>query len=234
MRASRDENCGGRTVGELRKALGGEIGFDLAHGQVRGINVGKLLRQAQALMQGQVLSAAADQGESTDFAELKGHGRIVNGVLTTDTLSAANPGFRFSGEGSIDIGNERINYLLKPTVVESTEGAGGEKGLDQLKGLTVPIRVTGSFDDPKYTVDVQEALKQKAGQQLNKELTKQIERHSDKLGGFGGLLKRALDQQTGTPPQQQQQAPAPAQQQQQAPAPQQQAPAQQQAPPKNP
>lgn len=211
-----DISSAGRTVGDVRKALDGEIGFNLAHGQVRGINVGKLLRQAQSLMQGQVLNAAADQGESTDFAELKGHGKIVNGVLTTDTMSAANPGFRFSGEGSVDIGNEQINYLIKPTIVETTEGAGGTKGLDQLKGLTIPIRVTGSFNDPKYTIDIQEALKQKAGQRLNQELQKQIDKHSDKLGGaLGDILKGALQKQTGQPSQQQQ-------------------PQQQQPPPKNP
>ncbi|HZP11950.1 MAG TPA: AsmA family protein [Nevskiaceae bacterium] len=212
-----DISSAGRTVGDVRKALDGEIGFNLAHGQVRGINVGKLLRQAQSLMQGQVLNAAADQGESTDFAELKGHGRIVNGVLTTDTLSAANPGFRFSGEGSIDIGNEQINYLIKPTIVETTEGAGGAKGLDQLKGLTIPIRVTGSFNDPKYTIDIQEALKQKAGQKLNQELQKQIDRHSDKLGGaLGDILKRSLNKNM-PPPEQPKPQPAPQQQQPQAP-----------------
>ena len=195
-----DINSSGRTVGDIRHALAGEVGFNLQNGAVKGFNLGQILREGQALLNRQVPSAGANEPKQTDFAELKGHGKIASGVLTTDYLTATNPAFRFTGEGTVDIGNERINFLAKPTVVETTEGSGG-KGLDDLRGLTVPIRVTGTFDDPKYTIDIQEALKQKAAGRLNQEIEKQKGRLGDKLGEF---LQRSLgpkDQQQQPQPQ---------------------------------
>ena len=187
-----DINSSGRTVRDVRHALNGTVDFNLDKGAVKGFNLGLILRRAQALLKHEALGAAGGEQQQTDFAELKGKGHISNGVLTTDYLTAINPAFRFAGEGTVDIGNEQINYLAKPTVVENTEGAGG-KGIEELKGLTIPIRVTGSFDDPKYTIDIQEALKQKAASRLNQEIDKQKGRLLDKLGDF--LNKRGGGQQ---------------------------------------
>ena len=187
-----DINSSGRTVRDVRRALNGTVDFNLDKGAVKGFNLGLILRQAQALLRHEQIAAGGSEQKQTDFAELKGKGHINNGVLTSDYLTAVNPAFRFAGEGTVDIGNEQINYLAKPTVVENTEGAGG-KGIDELKGLTIPIRVTGSFDNPKYTIDIQEALKQKAASRLNQEIDKQKGRLLDKLGDF--LNKRGGGQQ---------------------------------------
>ncbi len=215
-----DINSSGRTVADVRHALAGDVGFNLANGAIRGVNIALIVRRAQALLKKQQLPPEDRGNQQTDFAELKGHGRIANGVLTTDTLSATNPAFRLSGEGSIDIGNERIDYLLKPTIVETSEGAGSTKELADLRGITIPIRVTGSFQDPKYTPDVEGIVREQAKAQLNKEIDKQLQKHGDKIGGaLGDLLKRSL--QKGQP-----QQPAQPQQPQQQP--------QTQPPPKNP
>jgi AsmA protein len=54
--------------------------------------------------------------------------------------------------GDIDIGNEKINYLAKPTIVKSLKGQGGAE-LDDLSGITIPVKITGTFADPKYGMD---------------------------------------------------------------------------------
>ena len=54
--------------------------------------------------------------------------------------------------GDIDIGNETINYLAKPTVVQSLKGQGGAD-LDSLAGLSIPVKITGTFSAPKFGMD---------------------------------------------------------------------------------
>jgi AsmA protein len=54
--------------------------------------------------------------------------------------------------GDIDIGNERINYLARPIIVKSLKGQGGAE-LDNLSGMAIPVKITGTFSDPKYGMD---------------------------------------------------------------------------------
>jgi AsmA protein len=54
--------------------------------------------------------------------------------------------------GDIDIGNETINYLAKPTIVKSLKGQEGAD-LDSLAGFTIPVKITGTFSSPKYGMD---------------------------------------------------------------------------------
>jgi AsmA protein len=57
-----------------------------------------------------------------------------------------------------------MNYLAKATVVNSDVGQGGAD-LGQLKGLTVPVRVSGAFDALSFKIEwgamLQDATKAK-------------------------------------------------------------------------
>ncbi len=89
-------------------------------------------------------SVASDQKQKTDFSEMSASFNIKNGVAHNDDLSIKAPILRITGSGDIDIGNETLNYVAKPTVVASLKGQGGND-LDKLSGLTFPIKLTGSF-----------------------------------------------------------------------------------------
>lgn len=56
-----------------------------------------------------------------------------------------SPYIRLGGAGDLDIGAGQMNYVAKASVVGSAEGQGGQ-GLDQMKGLTLPVRVSGPFE----------------------------------------------------------------------------------------
>lgn len=140
----------GSTVGALKKALGGSAAVNLADGAVKGINVAKTLRGAGSLFGKQAQTQGANTEEKTDFSELKASFKIANGVAHNDDLSLKSPLLRLAGNGDINIGNDSINYLAKATVVGSLQGQGG---MDNLKGITVPVRLSGPFTDLKYTLD---------------------------------------------------------------------------------
>ncbi|MGH8689974.1 MAG: hypothetical protein ACREUS_02990, partial [Burkholderiales bacterium] len=76
-----------------------------------------------------------------------------------------------------------LNYLAKATVVATSKGQGGAER-DRLAGLTVPVKLSGSFDDLKYEVD----YKAMAGAAAKSELGEKVQ---ERLGGrLKGLLGR--------------------------------------------
>jgi uncharacterized protein involved in outer membrane biogenesis len=173
----------GRTVGELKRSLNGDVSMSLRNGAVKGFNLAEIVRQGEALVQGRQLASSAAPPQ-TDFSALDFKGHIVNGVLHDD-LSGQSPYLRVAGSGQADLVNKTIDYVAKPTIVKSPEGQGG---LGNLVGLTIPVKVGGTFDKPSYGVDVQSALKQDAVKRLTDQLINKNPGLAEKLKGFGALF----------------------------------------------
>ncbi|HLD09768.1 MAG TPA: AsmA-like C-terminal region-containing protein, partial [Methylophilaceae bacterium] len=149
-----DVKTQGATVGALKKSLNGSAALNLADGAVKGIDIVGSIRELKSKLNviKQQSNVGADQRKRTEFSEMTATFKINNGVAHNDDLNIKAPLFRISGSGDIDIGNETINYLAKPTVVKSLKGQGGAD-LDALSGITIPVKVTGTFSNPKYGMD---------------------------------------------------------------------------------
>ena len=164
----------GNTVNAMKKALNGNMSLNLADGAIKGINIARKLRDAQGMLGKGGASAqtqSANKEEKTDFSELKASFKVNNGVAHNDDLSLKSPLLRVTGNGDIDIGNDRMNYIAKATLAKTLEGQGGK---DAVGGITVPVRVSGPFADLKYTLDfgamVGEAAKEKVKTKLQDQL----------------------------------------------------------------
>ncbi|MDP9142417.1 MAG: AsmA family protein [Pseudomonadota bacterium] len=163
----------GTTVGDIRKALNGTLSFKVEQGAVKGFNLGQILRTGEALLHGQAVPKASNEPLETDFAALSASASIVNGILSTSDLAAASPAFRLAGSGSIDLVNETINFIAKPTVVETSKGQGG-KDLEALKGLTIPIELSGNLFKPKYKLGLDQVVKDKAKDKLKEKIGEEL------------------------------------------------------------
>ena len=184
-----DATTAGRTVGAAKKALDGKLAFNLSDGAVKGFNLGQIMRSGQALLARQMPAAATT--EATDFAELRGSGVIVDGVIKSDDLTAKNPLLRLEGAGEVNLVNETINYLAKPTLVNTAGGQGG-KELANLSGIAVPIRISGNLYTPKVSIDWQSALKQQAVTELREKLGVSEEVVREKREELRGKAKEAI------------------------------------------
>lgn len=149
-----DLRAQGGSVDAIKKTLQGKAGLNLRDGAVKGINIAARLREAKAqlgALKGEKVQAANVQ-EKTDFSELSASFDVSRGVAHNDDLSAKSPLLRVAGNGDIDVGAETLNYLAKATVVGSLEGQGGRE-LAALKGVTVPVRISGPFKAPQFALD---------------------------------------------------------------------------------
>jgi len=124
-RVTTDLRTEGATVGALRSALGGQTAIQIRDGAVRGINLAQLMRQARAAIGQQDEERPTDQSVQTDFTELSASFQIREGIAHNKDLDGRSPFLRVSGEGSIDLARESIDYMARATLTGTPEGQGG-------------------------------------------------------------------------------------------------------------
>jgi len=145
-RVTADLNTSGATVGAMRSNLAGTTALQLRNGAVKGVNLARSMRQAKAaLSMKQDAVSKARSTEKTDFSELTATARIAGGVATSDDLDVKSPYLRIGGAGRFDIGRGQMDYTARATVIGSPAGQDGAE-LNALKGVTVPVQLSGPFD----------------------------------------------------------------------------------------
>lgn len=176
----------GMTPDDLKANLNGNVAFTFTNGSIKGINIPKMLRDAVVKIKG----GTPDPSEvnETDFASLGGTAKITNGVLDNQDLLMMSPLMRLNGEGQVNIPREGIDYLLTATVVSSLKGQKGEP-LAELAGLSAPIRITGTFAQPKFKLDLTTLLRDKGVQELKEKVEKKLFKDKKIGNALEGLFK---------------------------------------------
>ncbi|MES2501756.1 MAG: AsmA family protein, partial [Pseudomonadota bacterium] len=212
-----DVTTQGASVNALKKALAGSAALNLADGALKGVDIAGSIRELKSKVNIlKTKDASADKTKKTDFSELTATFNIKNGVAHNEDLAMKAPILRLAkgdSRGDIDIANETINYLAKPTIVKSLKGQGGAD-LDDLSGIAIPLKITGTFASPKYGMDfaalgtalAQSKLLDKVGGEKGAAV-KELINGGDKAEALKGLLnkKKPADAAAGT-----EAAPAPA------------------------
>jgi AsmA protein len=189
-----DITAAGTTVNAMKRSLAGTTKVRLADGAIKGINIAEIIQKGRNLLGSQSAASgqsANDNSRRTDFTELTASFVIKNGVAHNEDLDAKAPLFRLGGKGDINIPAASLDYVAKAAVVATTKGQGGAER-DRLAGLTVPVRLSGPFDDLKYDVDFRamagEAAKSEVGEKLKDRLGEKLkdEKVRDKLKGLLG------------------------------------------------
>ena len=142
-----DVTMSGRSQKQMMRSLNGTGKVTFLDGAIRGVNLADLVRNIRG-----VLGGGQNTGiQKTDFAELSGNFSIRNGILSNRDLVLLNPLLRLTGAGTIDIPNRTLKYRFVPTAVSTIEGQGGKR---DVTGISVPVIVSGTWDNPTFTPDV--------------------------------------------------------------------------------
>jgi AsmA protein len=148
-----DVTTTGTTVAALKRGLNGSARIDLRDGAVKGVNLGEIVKTAGALLGSRAgVEGQGRASDQTEFAELSGSFAIRNGVARNDDLVGRSPLLKVAGAGTIDIGADRIDYLVKATPVGAIPIGGGRQ-ITALQGVAVPVRIAGPLTAPGYSVD---------------------------------------------------------------------------------
>lgn len=194
VRARLQADAGAAEV--LKRSLAGRIELRVRDGAIKGVNIAQMMREASARLRGE--TAPASGANQTDFTALSATLDAAGGVLRNDDLAMSSPLLRVGGAGSANLLSETIDYRLRTSVVATLAGQGGED-LDNLRGVTVPIRITGSFAQPAFALDldalIADSLRDRARQKLEERLQEKLpaplqEQLPDRLReGLGRFLR---------------------------------------------
>lgn len=140
----------GRSQRSIVSSMNGGGAFQFTDGALHGFNLAEMVRN---LSTGGLAKGAAAK---TDFAILAGTFKIASGVLSNSDLFMKSPLVRLSGAGSTDMRSRTVKYRVEPKFVADLKGQGGA---DDKKGLVVPVNITGTWHNLKFTPDLLAAFK---------------------------------------------------------------------------
>lgn len=176
----------GATAAEVKRSLDGSASFAFTDGAINGVNIGRMIREANAAIKGIELPPE-EIVQKTDFTELRGTMHVEKGVARNDDFTVLTPIMRINGKGTANLPSETVNYLVNATLLNPIKGQESE-GLKDLVGVPIPIRITGNFAEPSYALDTPALAKSLAEAKAKGKLDELIE---DKVGDdkVKGLLK---------------------------------------------
>ncbi|NUY55562.1 AsmA family protein [Salinivibrio sp. EAGSL] len=164
----------------LRQAIQGSAAIFFEDGAINGINLAQMLREAKATLKGEATSNAANDVRKTDFSALTASFTIGNGMARTNDLLLEAPALRVRSEGQTDLLKETLDFDVFTSVVETSKGQGG-KDIDELRDVTIPVTVAGTWQSPSYQLDIKQLLS--SNKVLEEKARKEAQRGIKKLLG---------------------------------------------------
>lgn len=161
----------------LVKTLTGTIGINLKDGAVEGIDVWHAIEQAQSLVKNRQL-AEVENRKRTAFDTFQASADVLDGVATTNDLVIASQLLRITGTGSTDLAAGTLDYTVKTTILKTPPGAADDT--TELVRASIPVKITGSLDDPKVRPDLAGMAKEQLKQEVEKRREEVEEKVKDK------------------------------------------------------
>jgi uncharacterized protein involved in outer membrane biogenesis len=150
---------------EIAKSLNGTLSLNLPDGRIANMD---LLHEISNV--GRFLTGRAVAERSTSVAALTGTFTVTNGLARTEDLKATIDGGTLGASGSINLVDQRVDLRLTAVLSkEFSQRAGGTRvggflttALANQQGeLVVPLRMTGTMQQPRFAPDAQRVAEMK-------------------------------------------------------------------------
>ena len=132
----------GDSMHELMHSLSGTAALSFGKGEYRGLDLVAALRDLDL--------GSLGEGRATGFDSLDASFAVNDGVANNDDLILQAPQLFVSGSGRIGIGSRTIDYRAAASLLDENSEV----------DRSVPLVISGGWDDPKIELDVAEFLRQ--------------------------------------------------------------------------
>ncbi len=138
----------GNSQRALVEALDGTAALTFRDGSIKGINLAAMVRNVTTAFS----DPTAEESRATDFAELSATFQITDGIARSQDMRLLAPLLRVEGTGQISLPPRSQSIRLVPKLVADAKGQGGAL---ETAGLSVPVIVGGTFDNPTFRPDLE-------------------------------------------------------------------------------
>ena len=186
-------NTSGTKLSQLKQNLNGKLKINLKDGTLKGFDLEHQQQVLRAKLKGKT-PPATPSPEETKIANLDATAIIKKGILINKDLRASTPFSRIIGEGTVDIANEKLNYVASVKFTSSTE-IKVNKPYEKMNVIPLDIIIKGTFDDPSITPDFKKAVTQLVDNEINKQKKKLKEDFDKKIDLEKKKLKKDAEEQ---------------------------------------
>lgn len=164
-----DISADGKSFAELRNTLSGDAAFSLNNGALTGIDLVAALKNLPAELK--EWNSAAQNDQKTTFSTLSTSFKLDKGVARSQDLKLASQLVNVKGGGKLDLKQSIVDYAM--------DVQANPQEFARLKGVNVPLKITGPINAPVYALDFNALVKGKKTegekqQALKQQLQKQI------------------------------------------------------------
>ncbi|MDN2662597.1 AsmA family protein [Psychromonas sp. 14N.309.X.WAT.B.A12] len=146
----------GLTSTKIQQGVNAKGDFKVLDGELYGINLPYEIRVFKAKLTGKTIDEDK-LVKKTDFASLTGEFTVDDGIANNQKLTMTSPVIRLDGAGTADTIKQTIDYKLGVTPLSKTDES---TSYADLSGVSIPLRIQGSFSDPSFSLDTEGALKE--------------------------------------------------------------------------
>ncbi|MBV0912651.1 AsmA family protein [Anianabacter salinae] len=137
----------GNSVDTLMKSLEGDASLQLTGGEIRGIDLDRMLRNLDPSAVGPNMATPVETASAT-FA-------VAGGTARTEDLRLVTPAASASGRGTIGLGAQTIDMRIIPSL------------LDGQDDINVPVVITGPWSGPRVSLDLAAAAQEEIQEELD-------------------------------------------------------------------
>jgi AsmA protein len=167
----------GSNVGQMRRALDGDVSFSVKDGALEGIDMWYELRRARAVLNRESAPARPEGPPRTEFSSVSASGVVENAVLTNRDLNGTLPFMTIDGSGTANLLNNAIDFDLVATVLDN-ETVESDPLMADLAGQQLPLAVGGTLEAPSVKPDFEAIAKARAQQRVD-EQRQEVEQQLD-------------------------------------------------------
>lgn len=155
----------GNDLNALINSLDGSGSLSFGEGALLGLDIGGMIRNLDTSYRG--------EGQRTVYESLTASFTMADGVVSNDDLLMAATFGELTGAGTVDLGQQVLDYTIVPSVIY---GEGSDAG------LRVPLRISGYWGDPNYSLDLEALARQELEEEIDALEERATEAAADALG----------------------------------------------------
>ena len=173
----------------IKRNLNGEGELVFTDGAVVGVDLAGMVRNIKAKFG---LGEPTAEKPRTDFSELNAPFTLTRGVFDTSGITMRSPLIRLLVLGNADLVKETLDFKVQPKFVATLKGQGDTQNRT---GVTIPVLVSGTFEQPKFRPDMEALLETSIpqAQKLKEEVKDLIENRSDAREQLKDIENKAKD-----------------------------------------